>query len=348
MPLVSLLAATLVSTNVSFTWKSDPFEFPAVGQETNLIFPTVTPAASFNEAIVSWNVSPAKGAHVTVEARVKSDGTESKWYCLAEWELDDAGKRLSVEKQGDEQGDVLTDTLSLKKPAQSIDVRLKLRRTAEGPIPILKLVTVSTADTKQIPVSLKTPSPAWGKMVDVPQRAQGNYPRGGVLCSPTSVSMMLWHYSNTLQRPELNRDVPEVEANVWDHVYDGAGNWPFNAAYAGSFPGMTSYVTRFRGIQDLEKWIDAGLPVVCSVSLDILMGKENPRASGHLVVLVGFEKNGDPIFNDPAHRDSVRRTYKRENFEKAWLRSSRAVYVLHPENAKVPADDAGLWIPARP
>lgn len=345
MPLASLLAAAIASSNVGFTWRSDPVEFPAVGQESSVVVPTITPAAPFNEAIVSWNVSPAKGAHVTVEARVKSDGTDSKWYCLAEWELDDAGKRVSVEKQGDDLGDVLTDTLSLKKPAQSIDVRLRLRRTAEGPTPILKLVTVSTADTKRISPSTNEVSPAWGKVVDVPQRAQGNYPRGSVLCSPTSVSMMLWHYSKELKRPELNQDVPEVEANVWDPVYDGAGNWPFNAAYAGSFPGMTSYVARFRGIQDLEKWIDAGLPVVCSVSLDILMGKEKPRASGHLVVLVGFEKNGDPVFNDPAHRDSVRRTYKRENFEKAWLRSSRAVYIVHPEGAKAPASDAGLWIP---
>ena len=344
MPFATVLAAALVAPNVSFSWNSDPVEFPAVGQETTVTIPTITPTAAFNEAIVSWNVSPAKGAHVTVEAKVTANGAESKWYCLAEWELDDAGKRVSVEKQGDEQGDVLTDTLSLKKPAQSIDVRLKLRRIGEGETPILKLVTVSTANTKQVSASLNAPNPAWGKLVDVPQRAQGNYPRGGVLCSPTSVSMMLWHYANQLQRPELNRDVPEVEANVWDKVYDGAGNWPFNAAYAGSFPGMRAYVTRFRGIQDLEKWIEADLPVVCSVSLDILKGIEKPRASGHLVILVGFEKNGDPIFNDPAHRDSVRRTYKRANFEKAWLRSSRAVYILHPEGAKVPADEAGLWI----
>jgi hypothetical protein len=343
MPLVTALAATLAVSNVALYAQRPNLDFPAVGEEKVFGVDGIKPATPFNEAIVSWNVSPTAGAHVTIEARAKGEGYETKWYSLGEWELDDATKRISVEDQKDANGNVLTDTLRLTKPANTLDVRLRLRRTAEGTTPVLKLVTVSTADTTQSTPSVSVANPAWGKLVDVPQRAQGNYPNGGVLCSPTSVSMMLWHYSNELKRPEMNKDVPEVEASVWDKVYDGAGNWPFNAAYAGSFPGMTAYVTRFRGIQDLERWIDAGLPVVCSVSLDILKGNENPRPSGHLVVLVGFEKNGDPIFNDPAHRDQVRRTYKRENFEKAWMRSNRAVYIVHPDDAKVPDDDAGIW-----
>ncbi|MGV3616869.1 MAG: peptidase C39 family protein [Fimbriimonas sp.] len=344
MPLASVLAVALAGSHAAFFHSQEAVDFPAVGEEKLVEISGFAPSVPFNEAIVSWNVSPAKGAHVTVEARATGEGYLTKWYTLADWELDDASKRISIEKQKDEHGDVLTDTLQLAKEATQVDVRLRLRRTGDGPTPVLKLVTISTAHTGRTAPSTAAPNPAWGKTVDVPQRAQGNYPRGGVLCSPTSISMMLWHYSNLLGRPELNKDVPEVEANVWDRVYDGAGNWPFNAAYAGSFPGITSYVTRFGGIQDLEKWIAAGLPVVCSVSLDILMGKEKPRPSGHLVVLVGFEKNGDPVFNDPAHRDQVRRTYKRANFEKAWLRSHRAVYILHPDDAKVPTSDSALWL----
>jgi hypothetical protein len=184
----------------------------------------------------------------------------------------------------------------------------------------------------------------WGRLIDVPQRAQGNYPRGNVLCSPTSVSMVLWHYSKVLDRPELNKDVPEVEKGVWDSAYDGAGNWPFNAAYVGSLPGMRSYITRLSSIEDAEKWIAAGFPLICSAPLNLLRGTEGVRESGHLVVLIGFTAQGDPIFNDPAKSDEVRRTYKRANFEKAWKTSGRTVYIVHPEGAKVPSSSNGLWI----
>lgn len=186
-------------------------------------------------------------------------------------------------------------------------------------------------------------SDAWGKTIDVPMRAQGDYPNGGVLCSATSTSMMLWHYSRVLRRPELDRDVPEVEASVWDTVYKGAGNWPFNVAYSGSFAGMRAYVTRFSAISDLEKWIAVGLPVVCSVSFDMLRGAPT-GGSGHLVVLVGFTETGDPVINDPARRGDVRHVYKRADFERAWLYSKRAVYIVHPEDAKPPTGGEGRWL----
>ena len=155
--------------------------------------------------------------------------------------------------------------------------------------------------------------------------------------------MLLWHYSRVLDRPELDRDVPEVEANVWDTAYKGAGNWPFNVAYSGSFPGMRAYVDRFSGIADLETWIAAGIPIACSVSFDMLKGAPT-GGSGHLVVLVGFTPDGDPVINDPARRGDVRHVYKRTDFDRAWRYSKRTVYVVHPEGVKPPQGGEGRWL----
>lgn len=330
-PILALAAAPFAALIVH----EPDFSFPEVG-ETRVFTATDASPFPFNEAIVSWNVTPAAGAHVTVEAQAITGNELTKWYTLAEWELDDAQKRTSINGQADDRGDVFTDTLHLKELGKAINLRFTLRKVAPGPTPKLKLVTVSFADTNQQPPSGCSPSPAWGKTVDVPQRAQGNYPQGGVLCSPTTMSMLLWHYSGVLKQPQLDQDVPIVQSNVWDLAYNGAGNWAFNTAYVGSFSGLMSYATRFRGIQDLEPWIDAGFPVGCSVSLDLLKGEPKNRDSGHLVILVGFEKNGDPIFNDPAWKDQVRRTYKRENFERAWLNSHRTVYIVHPDYSIYP------------
>lgn len=340
--LTALVAAAIGSGGAQLIAFTPDLPFPKKGEKSQFVLEGIKPSVPFNELIPSWNVTPPIGARVSVEVRANGARGRSRWYRMGEWTLDDRTARQSFERERDAFGEVMTDTLRLKEPGNSVDVRLTLRNSGDGE-PKLKRLALSFADTRTQSRSQALFSSAWGKVIEVPQRAQGNYPRGGVLCSPTSVSMVLWHYANVLSRPELNRDVPEVEAAVWDRVYDGAGNWIFNAAYAGSFPGMVSYVSRFRNIADLEAWIDAGFPVICSVSLDVLLGKAKPRPSGHLVVLVGFTQDGDPIFNDPAKRDEVRRTYKRENFERAWLTSERTVYVIHPEGAKVPSGD-GPWV----
>ena len=97
---------------------------------------------------------------------------------------------------------------------------------AHGPAPRLELLTFSffdsPADATETAAQAKK-SPAWGKTIDVPQRADNNYPHGGVLCSPTSLSMVLAYYANRLSRPEMNKDVPEVESHVRDPVYKGTG-----------------------------------------------------------------------------------------------------------------------------
>ena len=320
-------------------------EFPETGASATTTFEALRPGFAWDQAIVSWNVENPGLAAVRVEARAWRGDVSTRWYTLADWAGDAArAPRASVKGQKDAEGDVDTDTLVLKAAADRLELRTTLKTLAAGPRPRLRLLAASFLDSKAPTVpDAPEPSAAWGKTVDVPLRAQGDYPNGKVLCSATSTSMLLWHYSRLLHRPELDRDVPEVEANVWDAAYKGAGNWPFNVAYAGSFPGMRAYVARFAGIADLEKWIDAGLPLACSVSFDMLKGAPT-GGSGHLVVLVGFTKDGDPVINDPARRGDVRHVYRRADFERAWLYSKRTVYVVHPEGAQPPRGGHGRWL----
>jgi hypothetical protein len=70
----------------------------------------------------------------------------------------------------------------------------------------------------------------------------------------------------------------------------------------------------------------------------------SPTESGHLVVLVGFTKDGEPVINDPAFKNQVRRVYKRSDFEKAWAYSKRTVYLVYPEGSNVPENSDQLWI----
>ncbi len=85
---------------------------------------------------------------------------------------------------------------------------------------------------------------------------------------------------------------PQVDhsaRSVFDYAYDGAGNWPFNTAYAGT-RGMDGFVTRLRSLTEAEQFIKAGIPLIASLSFK---KGDLPGAgygtNGHLMVIVGFD-----------------------------------------------------------
>ena len=308
------------------------------GKTVSRVYQGIKPGFAFDEVIPSWNIDGAPGGAIKIEIKTEQSG----WLCVGEWSGDPGWKpRASVKGQKDEFASVATDTFRSKSLVDRIDLKVTLSQNPHYIKPVrLKLLTLSFANTKTTQVATQWPeSPFWGSLVDVPERAQGNYPNGSVLCSATCTSMLLWHWSKILARPTMNKDVPEVEAAVWDPVYDGAGNWPFNTAYAGSMEGIKGCISRLTSIEDLERLTKAGIPVACSVSFSYLRGKELSKTeSGHLVLCVGFTEDGTPIINDPAFKDGVRKTYPRADFEKAWCYSSRTVYLVVPDNVKTPAD----------
>ena len=139
---------------------------------------------------------------------------------------------------------------------------------------------------------------------------------------------------------------PQVDhsaRSVFDYAYDGAGNWPFNTAYAGT-RGLDAFVTRLRSLTEAEQFIKAGIPLIASLSFK---KGDLPGAgygtNGHLMVIVGFDAAGNVVVNDPASHliasnDQVRFTYDRQAFENAWVpHSGGLVYVIHPADQPLPA-----------
>jgi hypothetical protein len=136
---------------------------------------------------------------------------------------------------------------------------------------------------------------------------------------------------------------PRVRAavnGVYDWVYDGHGNWPFNTAYAAT-AGREGYVARFTSLAQAEPFVAAGVPVVMSFAWGNgdLTGSAIPSSNGHLAVLVGFDSAGNPIINDPAAASDadVQRTYQRSELETLWLETSGGtVYLIYPPGHPVP------------
>lgn len=315
----------------------------AEGREV-LVSPRIETAAAWNELIVSWNVEPAAGAGVVVEAVIEAEASEpsSRSYQLGAWSLDGAQPvvRSSVRGQRDAFGEVKTDTLVLRESVRAFRLRLTLVGELARHPDRLRLVTVSLCDAHRAATPRPPRREVWGRTLDVPERSQVAYPGGRGWCSPTSVSMLLAWWAGELNRPELDHDVPEVAEGVFDPAWPGTGNWPFNMAYAGATPGLRACAARLPDLRAVEDLVAAGIPVVLSVNAPALRGKPVTPDGGHLVICVGFTAEGDLVVNDPWARleegQRVRRVYPREYVERAWDHAHRLAYLIAPaERAEI-------------
>jgi hypothetical protein len=222
--------------------------------------------------------------------------------------------------------------------------------------PSVRLITaIASHDAVSYP-AVSPVTALWGTDLPVPQHSQmltryrtQQYGGGGeAWCSPTSISMVLAYWANWIHRSDLTPSVPEVARGTYDYTYDGTGDWPFNTAYAASF-GLTAFVTRMYSIGQIERWIQAGVPVVLSIAFKHgeFRGEPLPASAGHLIVVRGFTRTGDVITNDPAASTdaAVRIVYRRSNLEHVWQAGSHGtVYIIYPSNLHPPATDSmGSW-----
>ncbi|MET8278823.1 C39 family peptidase [Micromonospora sp. NPDC005174] len=303
------------------------------------------------ELIASWNAQTPAGTWIQVEMQGGyTNGDQTPWYVLGRWASGDTDiKRTSVDGQGDPWSTIWTDTFSIDDAdagvlLRSYQLRLTLYRapgqTAAPVVRMLGAMSSTVPDRFTVPPSAG--HIAWGVELPVPRYSQnvhkGHYPEydggGEAWCSPTSTEMVVEYWGrkpSAVDTSWVDPTYPDPTVNhaarmTFDYAYDGAGNWPFNTAYAASFPGLEGRVTRLHSLDELERFIAAGIPVVTSQSfLASELDGANYGTSGHLFVVVGFTADGDVIVNDPASssNDVVRNVYKRTQFEQIWLRTKR-------------------------
>jgi hypothetical protein len=328
-------------------WQREPAG--AAGQRL-LVSPEVKAGFGWTELVLSWNVETPSGTGVDFAVRGRGAQGSTAFYPMGSWTSHPgACVRASPANCADADGEVRTDTLVLRAPWERAQVRLTLHGGTNNLWPRVKFVGLSVLDSCATPVPLPPNRAAWGKVLDVPPRSQVDYPEGvQAWCSPASVSMVLAYWARELRRPELDESVPLVAEAVFDVGWQGTGNWPFNTAFAGAFPGLRAYVTRLTDVAELEAWIARGIPVVVSVCYDQLRGRPRIRDSGHLVVCVGFTSTGDVVVNDPGTRlAQVRRTFARENLIRAWAHSHNTVYLIYPQRHKTPRNRWQHWYRGR-
>lgn len=302
--------------------------------------------ASFTEAIASWQTTTPVGTWIEVELKAQIGTAWTKWYSMGAWHSNEGPfTRHSFTGQGDKNGTVYTDTLVLSKSAASAyQVRITLYTTSADLTPSVRGLGIAFSSGQDAAGSTFNGQTS---ALDVPMRSQMVFPDGGeVWCSPTSTSMVMAYWANVTGNSTLNQPVPTVVNKVWDYTYNGAGNWPFNTAYASS-QGLTGKVLRLANLNEVAQWTAAGVPLVASIAYGVgqLPGSPIPSSNGHLLVIRGFDAQGNVLTNDPAAASdaTVRITYPRSNFESVWLNASNGVvYAIYPQGWAIPAS-GGKW-----
>ena len=138
------------------------------------------------------------------------------------------------------------------------------------------------------------------------------------ICSPTALAMA------------TNEPWPLAIRGCYHRQTNSFGCWPLAVYWAGqrNHLGAVETATNFDNAAIV---LASGTPIVCSIRYGAgkLNGAPQSQTGGHLVTLTGLADDQVEVF-DPAAADhqSVRRTYKLEEFAEAWLRHRGAAYIF--------------------
>jgi uncharacterized protein YvpB len=306
--------------------------------------PVIVPSKRFMEIVPAWNSYTPEGAYMDVLAKVRIEGKWTRWYKIALYTTTDKPEPKKSYKDGDSLAHCPVDILIVKnnKRADALKLRYELKSTDGKNYPNLRLLAVNVDDPQGYKENIPPEKSVWGTELDVPYLCQLSVPGGNVWCSPTSTAMVLDYWAKKTNRPDLTVGITQAAKACHDHRWGGTGNWVLNAAYAAEFKGMRGLVDRFSSVSQIEQWIAKGVPVIVSLNHNRLTrGKSSSQ--GHLMVIRGFTKDGDPVFNDPWARlekgEKLRKVYSRADLEYAWLGpevpSKGAVYLIYPEDYKL-------------
>ncbi len=254
---------------------------------------------AFEELVLSFNLRDLNSGSITFMVSIGKEDQFSEFYVMGSW-LN--GKYRSMSGQNDDFAKVNIDTLVNKNINNDL---IKLRIVINpGKETKLKNITITT---KKNNINLSyDENDLINKVLEVPKIAQLSVPNiGNLICSPTSITMVLNYYQNDFDVKDVANDVLDSVANIY-------GNWTFNTSYAGSIEGLIGYVEYINDFKDVINYIKNDIPVVFSITTNAISDLEGSIMSypqGHLIVLIGFEEiNGKwyGVFNDPAEYEDIK------------------------------------------
>ena len=181
------------------------------------------------------------------------------------------------------------------------------------------------------------------------QQARGPI-EGGVICSPTTIGMLIngfWELEGRNEAPML---IEEFSMRVFDHEFNGYGNWQFTVGIAGTY-GLRAHVEHYDRLdghlasETIKRHLLSGHALGASVRFSASPSAPNflPRTdgttTGHLIAILGVVwRNNveylivyEPWANNPYIDNSrVYREIPMSNFMDVLRYTGTVLYVVKP------------------
>jgi hypothetical protein len=296
--------------------------------------PIIASTLGGEQLAVSWNadVPPRTGMWVEVRVRADPDAMWSDWLLLGV-----AGDVRCPTPRTETPAGLKVDVDILTSKTWFRDAQLRISAAGEGQVRLHRIDIVRSLAFSRIASGLRkerlSNPPNWAKL-GLPSSVQLEVPfltqktsrpeLSGRLCSPTSVAMV----ASWANAPV---SVETIANAAYDAPHDIYGNWPRNvqAAWEQGVPGK---LVRIGTLKDAWRLLAAGVPIVASMKAKPgeLAGAPYSETDGHLIVLRGYDQEGNFLVNDPAGSDAAKGqlVYARRDIATVWLTNGRGTAYL--------------------
>jgi len=282
----------------------------------------------FTQLVFSWNAIRPAGGYFSFYVQVRDAATKKWgiWHHMADWGHDMQQSYLSKSDGFSAHVHVRLE-MDAKKFADAFRIKIEPNKAA---LSLVHSVSVALSDfTLFKPEQFKDISNSYSSVhiTGLPSISQCalEHEDNGKICSPVSCTMLVDFLTGD------NTDPLDFAAAGFDRGLGVYGSWPCNMAHAferasGKF---NFFVRRMNGFADIHRQLISGMPVIVSVR-GTLPGALKPFPHGHLMVVVGLDKDaGQVLCHDPACESDkdVFKRYPLQDFLRAWETSHRLAYV---------------------
>ncbi len=146
---------------------------------------------------------------------------------------------------------------------------------------------------------------------------------GGDICSPTSVSMVLKSF-------KINVDPLQFAKDNYDVYWGMFGIWPKAVQNAAEY-NLNGEVSRYRTWSQAYDTLAAGGRIVMSVG--------PPLYTGHLMMLAGFDSQGNPLVHDPAKKDGYGKLFNKTDLSESWFNKGGVAYTFFLDSTAITSID---------
>lgn len=311
----------------SFILQSNSLEGYIILKEQNSKYP-------FNQGLPSYNgTALGENCGFKVQIRFPYNGSWSPWLTVGYWKNNIWQAYGETSYSG---GKINVDWASLNSYVSKWQFKVILTRkdlaTISPSIHKLSLFVSDSKTTSNVNISQlvnDNPMDIFYPTTHVYQYSVDPN-KGGDMCSPSTVSMILKSYNLTV-------DPYKFAWATYDYYHQMFGIWPRVVQNASEY-GLDGEVTRYRSWSEARKVLENKGRIAMSVGAPI-------SNVGHLLMLAGFKDNGKPIVHDPGKSSGYSYVYDKTSLSQAWFSKGGIAYTFYPAGTVISSAEGFANIP---